>query len=233
MEEVREKISKDAIFILPVGISEGHGRHLPVGTDTIQAEHICDRVADEMEREAVVGPVLKYGNCRATKHLPGTLSISFDSLRNITYDILESAVQQGFEKMIMISGHAGNSHMTALKLAAEDIVEEKDADIVVLSDYYFAYDFKGEDVPETDGHGGEIETSKMLDIVPELVDDDRPHEEISYPKYLVVKDYGEYLTEGMRGDAGNATKEDGKRIHDYVVEKIIETVQSELMRENE
>ncbi len=215
---------ENTILFIPVGISEGHGKHLPTGTDTFQGEYVTERVCKELDKDTIIAPTLNYGRCRATEHLPGTLSVSFDSVRNIVYDILNSVCEQGFRNIVIISGHAGSSHMKALELACEQALEEYDVDILLLSDYYFAYDFKGEEVPETDGHGGQIETSRILDIKGGLVKEDRPNITIDYPKHKVIRDYSEYLTDGMRGDASVSSKEEGKKINDYVVKKVVELV---------
>lgn len=104
MEEVRD--NKDALFLLPVGISEGHGKHLPVGTDTIQAEYEAQRVAEELDMDTVIAPIMNYGTCRATSHLPGTISVSFDSFRAVMKDILDSMIKQGINNIVVLSGHA-------------------------------------------------------------------------------------------------------------------------------
>ncbi|MFW6305517.1 MAG: creatininase family protein [Candidatus Saliniplasma sp.] len=216
--------SDELMFFLPIGISEGHGKHLPVGTDTYQAEYVVERVAEKIDKKSVIGPVLNYGHCRATSNLPGTLSISFDSLRSIVYDILKGVCKNGFEKIIVISGHAGTTHMTALKLASKKIIEEFDVKIMLLSDYELAYELKGEKVSENDGHGGEIETSRMMDIRSQLVDEDRDSADVEYPRFLIIKDYNEYLSQGMRGNAQEASAEEGREINDYVIDGIIEKI---------
>lgn len=214
----------EPILFLPVGISEGHGRHLPAGTDTFQADYVTERVCKELDKETIIAPTLNYGRCRATSHLSGSLSVSFDTVRDIVYDILKSVCKQEFTRIVIISGHAGSSHMKALELACEDILEDHDVDILLMSDYDFAYDFKAKEVPETDGHGGQIETSRMMDIHRDLVKEDRPERTIDYPEYKVIKDYSEYLTDGMRGDATSSSQEEGKKINDYIVESIVELV---------
>ncbi|MGM0510048.1 MAG: creatininase family protein [Thermoplasmatota archaeon] len=222
------KDPSDLLLLFPLGISEGHGKHLPVGTDTIQAEYVVEKVAERSDRNCVIAPVLNYGHCRATSHLQGTLSISFDGLRSIVKDILHGLAEQGFKRFALISGHAGGSHLMALRLAVEEVLEDYDIDVILLSDYHYAYDFKGDEVPDTDGHGGEIETSRILDISPELVKDDRPKTTVEYPKFKVIGDYSSYLKEGMRGDAGKATEEEGRKINEYVVSQIVKLIEEEL-----
>ncbi|MFW6196222.1 MAG: creatininase family protein [Thermoplasmatota archaeon] len=216
---------EDPIIFLPVGISEGHGRHLPAGTDTFQADYTVKRVCKELDKDTIIAPTLNYGRCRATSHLSGTLSVSFDSVKNIVYDIIESVCEHGFTKVVIISGHSGSSHMKALELACEKILQDYDIEILLLSDYYYAYDLKGEEVPETDGHGGQIETSRMMDIRGELVKEDKPKRIIDYPEYKVIKDYSDYLSDGMRGDATASSAEEGKKINEYVVKNIVELVE--------
>lgn len=227
MDEIENMV--DSIFMLPLGISEGHGDHLPIGTDTFQAVYVCKKVAERLDRDVVLAPVLNYGHCRATKNLPGTISISFDTLRDIVYEILECAVEQGFHKFVLISGHAGRTHMTALRLACEKILSKDDIDILLLTDYDFAYELKGKDVPDTDGHGGEIETSRILHIRPDLVGENRPVSEVRYPRFKVIKDYSDYLVKGMRGDSSKATREEGEKIDKYVIDGIIEHIERELL----
>ncbi len=223
MDELEDK--KDSVLILPVGISEGHGEHLPVGTDTYQAEYVVEEVCKRMERSSIIAPMMNYGHCKATEHLSGTLSVRFETLREMVYDILESLTDRGFKNIVIISGHSGSSHMTALRLACEDILDDADADILLLSDYDFAYRLKGEEVPETDGHGGEIETARIMDIKLELVKEDKPKNEVHHPEFKVISDYSQHWLEGMRGDAGEATEEEGHEINEYVIKKIINLVE--------
>ncbi len=223
MNELEEE--NDSIILLPVGISEGHGKHLPVGTDTYQSEYVANEVSKRLDDRCIIAPMLNYGRCKATEHLSGTLSIRFETLRNIAYDILKGLTDQGFKNIVIISGHAGNSHMTSLRLAAEDILDENEADILLLTDYDFAYKLKGEDVPETDGHGGELETARIMDIKPDLVGEDRPRNDVKHPEFKVISDYSQHWSEGMRGPADEATEEEGNKINEYVIKKIINLIQ--------
>ncbi len=150
LSTIEAKVAADAgtVVIFPVGAVEEHGKHLPLCTDSIQAEYIALEVAKRTG--SLVAPPIRYGICNAGRNFPGTLSIEFDSLYRITKDILSELSRNGFNRIIVLSGHAGSSHMTALKLAAQAVIQQsentptaKKTRIMVLSDYYFADELKG------------------------------------------------------------------------------------------
>src|SRR5438552_2706407 len=73
-------------LLVPVGIVEEHGAHLPLDTDSIQAVATCEEVAGRMD--ALVAPLLAYGNSSSTRNFPGSFSLRFDTLRDVARDIL-------------------------------------------------------------------------------------------------------------------------------------------------
>ena len=86
------------------------------------------------------------------------------------FEILMEFGRHGAKGVIVLSGHAGSSHMAALKEAAKDFVSEYECKTMVLSDYDIAYRLKDEfELPPKDGHGGMIETSRVMAIRPDLV----------------------------------------------------------------
>ena len=83
--------------------------------------------------------------------------------------------RNGVNNVLVLSGHAGSGHMAAIRLGAQSAVESNDRlKVMVLSDYDIAYDLAGKEFPASDGHAGQIETSRMLAIRPDLVGADRP-----------------------------------------------------------
>lgn len=107
-------------LLVPVGIVEEHGPHLPLDTDTIQAVATCEAVAERTG--AIVAPALAYGNCSSTRNFPGSFSLSFDTVRAIAREILLDCRRHEIATVAFVSGHAGGAHMRALKLAAEEVV---------------------------------------------------------------------------------------------------------------
>ncbi|MEM2892463.1 MAG: creatininase family protein, partial [Thermoplasmata archaeon] len=96
--------------------------------------------------------------------------------------------------------------------------------VMVLSDYDIAYDLRGKEFPEDDGHAGMIETSRMLNIRPELVRPPRPVGKERPPKFMVVSDPERFFPTGVVGDSRGASAAKGARIDDYIVERISQLV---------
>ena len=91
-------------------------------------------------------------------------------------NILSELVRNGFYRIIVLSGHAGNStHMVALRMAAQDIIVKNDVEktgkvrIMVLSDFDFADELTPKYADVNDGHAGTLETSRVMAIKPELI----------------------------------------------------------------
>jgi creatinine amidohydrolase len=229
MPEAEQAAKDGKVVIIPCGSIEEHGTHLPLCTDSIQAEFIALEVAKKTG--SLLAPPLRYGLCSSTRNFHGTITISFDSLRSIMTDILEEFVRNNFKKMLVITGHAGGTHMTAIRLAAKKVVknhmEEKDRPrIMVCSDYDFAFDLKNEEIDDRDSHAGTIETSRVKAIRPDLLNGKGEAYFPEFPPFEISPDPERYFPSGVMGDPTIATAEIGKKINDYVVEQIVKLVEN-------
>jgi len=229
MLEAEEAAKKGKIVILPVGSVEEHGRHLPLCTDSLQPENIATEVARKVD--CLVAPPIRYGVCTETRYFPGTISVGFDSLYSMVCDVLDELVRQGFKRLIVLSGHAGSLHMAALKLAVRDVLdkyaeesEQRVLKIVVLSDYDFAYELRGKQFDERDGHGGEIETSRILAIRPDLVKGRTEKNFSEMPRFEIVANPEDYWPNGIKGDPSKASIEKGKIANKYIIDKMLALV---------
>ena len=222
------KLSKaGALFVLPFGSLEEHGPHLPLGTDMFQADRVALRVAEEFG--AVLLPPVGYGECRSTRNFPGTLSLSFETVQMLARDVASELARNGVRKLLVITGHAGTGHMAALRLGVLRAVEANPSlRAMVLSDYDLAYELKGVMFPEDDGHAGSIETSRMLNIRPELVGKARPVGKSRPPKYMLLPDPEKHIPTGVMGDARNASAKKGAAIDDYIVDSLCDLVSRNL-----
>jgi len=92
-KEFKKRINKNTVVILPVGIIEEHGAALPLCTDSLQAEHVSELVAEKIK--GYILPPVRYGVCSSTKNFPGSISLSFDTMRNLICIMLISALIKG------------------------------------------------------------------------------------------------------------------------------------------
>jgi len=230
MSEVEKTAKSGTVVIFPVGSVEEHGEHLPLSTDSLQPEFVALEVAKRTK--SLVLPTLRYGVCSSTRNFPGTLSINFSSLYGITFDILSELVRNGFGKILILSGHAGTLHMAALRDAAQNVVMQNEAAnvegkvrIMVLSDYDFAYDLRGKTVSEKDGHGGAIETSRIMAIKPSAVKGIGKKSFTQPPRFEVLAHPESHFPTGTIGDPAEASASKGQEINSYVIEQVVKLVQ--------
>ncbi len=224
MEEFKKGLKKTKTLIIPFGTVEEHGRHLPLSTDTIIAVEVLRLV--EERKKVFIAPPLHYGVCTTTRLHPGTISITPETLRRITLDMVRDSFKKGIKNFILISGHGGGLHMNALKEVAEILVEEiKGIRIAVVSPYELLWKELSEIAETTnDSHAGEIETSVMLALRPELVKGRSKEEYPSFPKPMVVKDKLKYWPGGVWGNPGKASREKGEQVIALILEKITDII---------
>jgi creatinine amidohydrolase len=228
-KEAEKKAKVGSVIIVPIGTVEEHGEHLPLCTDSLQPEYIALEVAKKTG--CLIAPPLRYGVCNSTRGFAGTISVTFQSLYSITRDILEELIRNNFTRILVMSGHAGQAHMTALKLAAQEIVwrHEKTNSktklrIMVCSDYDFAYELKGKYFSEKDGHAGTIETSRVMAIRPELIKSKGKKSFPKMPRFEIVADSEKYFPSGVIGDPTAASEKKGKITNEYIIKEVAKLV---------
>jgi len=229
MNEAEKAAKTNKVIIIPIGSVEEHGEHLPLATDSIQPEFVATEVAKKTM--CLVAPTLRYGVCNSTRGFPGTISISFQALHKIVKDILEEFVRNGFKRILIMSGHAGQSHMAALRLAAQEVIwtnenkpPEKTVRIMVCSDYDFAYELKGKHFSDKDGHAGTIETARIMAIRPDLVKTKGKSSYPKMPRFEITPHPERLFPSGVIGDPTAATSKKGQMINDYVIENVVKLV---------
>jgi creatinine amidohydrolase len=224
MTEFKKHLKRTKTIIIPFGTTEEHGGHLPLNTDTLIVHEILKRVIKK--RKVFLAPPVPYGVCTSTAQHPGTIGISPETLRKLTADLVEDAYLKKLRHFILISGHAGGLHISAIKEVAETLIEKlKGIKIAVLSPYdvLFKELMALTDTPN-DSHAGELETSLVLALAPELVKGRSKEEYPKLPKPFLVKDKLRYWPGGVWGNPSRATKEKGEKAVRLIVKKIIEII---------
>lgn len=161
------------LVVLPIGALEQHGPHLPLGTDTILAEHIAcaaaDAIADRVQ--IAVAPAMPYGCSQHHLTFGGTASIQTEHLIASFRDIVGSLLISRFGAVFILNGHGGNQEI--VRLVARDISLSQRANVGAGSYFEIArsqLDATGiAGLGEVPGHAGSFETSLMLAARPELV----------------------------------------------------------------
>lgn len=225
-----EAVAHDPVVLVPWGIVEEHGPHLPLGTDTFQAEAVCAAAAGRTG--ALVLPAVAYGNCVSTRNFPGSISLRFDTVRALALDVLLELRRNGVRRVAMVSGHAGGGHVRAMKLAAEEAAAaHPDLRVAVVTPWDGVRAFaKAEPdavagVPEWDGHAGALETSTMLHLHAALVKGTAAAHKADFPDPIIVADPERYFPSGVMGDPTKASAASGKRLVERFVEDLVGLVE--------
>jgi creatinine amidohydrolase len=180
------------VVLLTVSPLEEHGPHLPVGVDAFAARHFAETIAERLVTarpgwSAILLPTLHLGSF--TFETVGTISVRQRVVRDVMVDYGEALARSGFRFILVANGHGGPGHLTALDEAAA-IVSRRHGVVMASFTGHLAWEFlRGRYVdaieaelgrPLTaaergafaeDAHGGWWETSLMLLLRPDLVDE--------------------------------------------------------------
>ncbi|MEW5717632.1 MAG: creatininase family protein [Chloroflexota bacterium] len=216
-EEVKEYLAHDDRVILPLGSTEEHGRHLGLGTDSIEAEAIA-RGAGEATG-VVVAPTLNYGMALTLMTFPGTLSLRPTTLIAVLEDLFRSLYRHGFRRVLVVNGHGGNSASLA---SAVQIVTQDLAGLRVKSfewwidaeSYRVVIETMGE---QTGSHASPGETAFMLAVRPSAVKLERLTGRAAPMKtsreLTTVQNFAQKYPDGIIGrDPRGATREAGEAL---------------------
>ena len=169
----------ETLIIWPVGALEQHGPHLPVGTDYLTVESLARNAAQQAAGQipVLVAPTLPFGSSQ--HHLPfgGTMSLSTEGYYRIVYELAESLIISGFRKIFIVNGHGGNNEL--VQLVARDLALKHPVNMAAASYWTVAWDalvaLDAHKPGRLPGHAGAFETSLILALYPDLVQEPRPH----------------------------------------------------------
>ena len=156
--------------LLPFGILEKHGPHLPLGTDLLNVRFAALHAAEQ--EFAVVFPEYYFGQIFEAKHEPGTVAYSMDLQLKLLQETTDEMARNGCKKVIIVNGHGGNEHLLPY-FAQAQMASPKDYVVYVLDGERSRPGGPTKKSTGIDYHAGENETSNTLYTHPELTHIDR------------------------------------------------------------
>ena len=161
----------EGVCVLPFGIIEKHGAHLPLGTDLLDVRFaVMNAIAQEY---AVVFPEYYFGQIFEAQQQPGTVAYSLSTQLTLLQETVKEMARNGCKKVVIVNGHGGNESLLPL-FAQSQLATPRDY-VVYVFGLPHLNDVPGRPALKTpmDMHGGEVETSHMLAARPDLVHMDR------------------------------------------------------------
>ena len=191
---IAEWFKQDPRLLLPVGGCSQHGPYLPVGTDNSITEALSVAVC---ERSGILlAPLMPYGVAtREELSIAGTAALERKTLHRVLNELVESWERQGLEEITLLTGNAGERHIQALAMVLAKKVRVRSIDTRAVNVSQFLSQDPGD-------HAGEFETSLMMYIAPDMMGD----------------------MERGEGFPLEASAEKGRRIYEYLVDRIVERI---------
>lgn len=221
--------------ILPIGILEKHGPHVPIGSDLIQVREWAARATKK--EYAVVFPDYFYGQINEARHQYGTFALP----ERVVWDLLEATCDEigrnGFNKIVIINGHGGNPEL--IRYFMQTRLEKKRNYAVYFfeppADSTYRNKMAGlhKSDPSGDQHAGERETSSLLYLRPDLVKMDSAGNEsganqnrLNIPNvYTPIWWYADYPNH-YAGEGAKATAELGKLVNEHFIDTFIQALKA-------
>jgi len=221
------------VLILPLGSVEQHGKHMPVGTDTLLAHAVSLAAADRASAQVAVLPPPWYGFSAHHMRFAGSITLRAETLMAVAEDIVGSLVKHGFRRALIVNGHGGNAGVIDLLASTLGHKHYGKARIAALTYFTLASEAiarlrKSE--PGGMGHACEFETAMIQHIRPELAKTEMAT--TTYPdpgsRYLTTDllggsavrtylDFADLSPTGVLGDPSLSTPEAGAKFFETAV----------------
>jgi creatinine amidohydrolase len=214
--------------LLPFGILEKHGPHLPLGTDLLDVRYASLHAAEQ--EYTVVFPEYYFGQIFEARHEPGTIAYSREMQLALLQETTDEMARNGCKKVLIVNGHGGNNSLLPF-FAQSQLAKPHD---------YVVYIFDERTPPSggppkktsVDQHAGESETSKMMIARPDLVHQDRAPGESGADQHRENLPDGVYtgiwwyarFPEHYAGDGSAATHELGEYQMNWWISSIAKSI---------
>lgn len=221
------------IVVIPIAAVEQHGPHMPTGTDTILCTSVAETLESQLAAQILLTPTIWLGASSHHLRMGSTLDTALDSYIATLCDVARSLLDNGFKRILFLNGHGGN--IDPMKIAVRKLQPEYFDALLVAGNYWAGTDARREQILEGEhpfvGHACEFETSLMLHIRPDLVDQTRLVDagelvpDVIDGMY-VSRDMFQRTRDGYTGRPDLATAKKGKQLFEGIVSQLISTVET-------
>lgn len=225
IEALREQLG--GLLLLPMGATEQHGPHLPVGMDTLLVERLCQAVSSRTRVPMM--SALRYTVSQGhTPKWPGTFSLRHSTFMALLNELADWAVATGWRRLLLVNSHFGNDAparvaVDQIRLAHIGRLQVGLMNVFQLSDSIWeCYTSDADDL-----HANRAETSLMMHLYPQLVhggriassdDPDRTGGKVfSYP-------VAQTSLNGVTGQPSGSSAEEGASLFEDMVDALAEKV---------
>lgn len=223
-----EAPSDQTIIVLPLGATEQHGTHLPFETDTLIAQGVCDRLSKQIpvDLDVRILPVEAIGYSPEHMDHAGSKTLAYDEAIERWTQIGEQASKAGVRRFLLLNAHGGNSPLMSIVTQELRVRCSLFAAATSWTRFIKQNGIVSANEEAFGIHGGDIETSVMLALHPELVAMDQARDFPNLQEMLAVnfkhlRAYGPHAFGwkaadlnplGVTGNAGMATSEKGEAL---------------------
>ncbi len=224
--------SPPQVAVLPWGATEAHNRHLPYGTDVIEATRLAERAAElayaQGARVAVL-PTIPFGNNEQQLDQACTISLTTSTALAVLSDVARSLARQRVDRLIILNAHGGNQFQPLVR----DLQSQHGLLIVVANFYEMAPDVKQSTFEMPGDHADEMETSLLLHLCPDLVELDQAGagervpfaiKSLSQPGVWTPRPWAKSHPDTGSGDPSRASAAKGKRYFDAVAAAVADLI---------
>ncbi len=221
------------VAVLPLGATEPHNLHLPYSMDTHEGDLVGEKICEAAHgrgAKVILLPTVPYGTQTNQMEIPLAMNLNPSTLSVVIADLVDSLVQHGILKVLLLNSHGGND----LKPVLRELYGQTPAHLFLCNWYTIFGDVYGEMFEEPDNHAGEMETSLALAYLPELVarnedgtltaDEGQPAqtrvEAINRGWVSITRPWHLLTTNAGVGNPHAATAEKGRRLMELLVERL-------------
>jgi len=239
-EDFQSFVKRDGVVVIPVGSTEQHGLHLPLGVDALIGYELARKLAEKSD--IVIAPQIAWGykpqpGSSGGTDFPGTCSLDGATLTALVRDFVRELIRHGVRKVIILDGHYENSLFLSegVDLALRDSGHPAKVEIVIARWFDLIKPDEYERIfPGFEGaaleHAANMETAMMLYLRPELVKKDKIRGDSAerYPPYVVLPPTKDLIPKtGVLTKIKTVNAQQGEQMTTIAISRLVELIKTE------